>query len=128
MTPRHDAPRPIRVVVTGGRNFDREDVVFAALDRLHEKTPIVALAEGSAPGADYYAAKWAENHDIQHAVFPARWRTDGIKAAGPIRNTRMLHDFKPDVVVAFPGGRGTMDCVGKAKMFGIPVLVIEVPR
>lgn len=52
-------------------------------------------------------------------VFP-RSATNG-KAAGPIRNQRMLDEGKPDLVVAFPGGRGTADMVRRAKAAGVPV-------
>jgi hypothetical protein len=43
------------------------------------------------------------------------------KAAGPIRNQRMIDEGKPDLVIAFPGGRGTADMVSRAKKAGIPV-------
>lgn len=43
------------------------------------------------------------------------------KSAGPIRNQTMLDDGKPDLVLAFPGGRGTADMVAKAEKHGIPV-------
>ena len=43
------------------------------------------------------------------------------KAAGPERNRRMLDTFKPDGVIAFPGGRGTADCCRAADERAIPV-------
>lgn len=33
-----------------------------------------------------------------------------------------LREFKPDVVLAFPGGTGTADCVKQARAMKIPVL------
>jgi ABC-type Fe3+-hydroxamate transport system substrate-binding protein len=33
----------------------------------------------------------------------------------------MIEEGKPDLVVAFPGGRGTADMVAKAEAAGIPV-------
>jgi hypothetical protein len=45
--------------------------------------------------------------------FPANWKVYG-RAAGPIRNMKMLLEGKPDLVVAFPGGIGTADMVKKA--------------
>lgn len=35
---------------------------------------------------------------------------------------------KPDLVVAFPGGSGTADCVRRAKAAGVEVLVIRVAK
>lgn len=54
-------------------------------------------------------------------AFPADWHRDG-KAAGPIRNRRMLLEGMPDLVVAFPGGRGTADMVRRARAAGIEVV------
>lgn len=45
---------------------------------------------------------------------------------GPIRNSKMLLDGKPTLVVAFAGRRGTADMVQKARAAGVEV--IEVPR
>jgi hypothetical protein len=36
----------------------------------------------------------------------------------------MLDEGKPDLVVAFPGGRGTADMVSVARAKGIEVIVI----
>jgi hypothetical protein len=43
------------------------------------------------------------------------------KRGGLIRNRQMIDEWKPDAVVAFPGGRGTAHCVTRAKSQGIPV-------
>lgn len=51
------------------------------------------------------------------------WKDHG-KAAGPIRNQLMLDDFKPDLVVAFPGGKGTADMVKKAQDAGVTVILV----
>ena len=59
--------------------------------------------------------------------YPANWRQHG-KAAGPMRNTRMLEDGKPELVFAFrmPGkSNGTDDLVRKARSRGIPTFVVE---
>jgi ABC-type Fe3+-hydroxamate transport system substrate-binding protein len=42
-------------------------------------------------------------------------------SAGPIRNGRML-EYKPDLVIAFPGGRGTANMVKQARKAGIAVV------
>jgi hypothetical protein len=53
-------------------------------------------------------------HGVKCVSVYAAWHDYG-KAAGPIRNKRMLTDFAPDIVVAFPGGKGTADMVRQAK-------------
>jgi hypothetical protein len=43
---------------------------------------------------------------------------------GPIRNKPMLEEGKPDLVVAFPSGRGTANMMKQAREAGVPVRVI----
>lgn len=115
----------MRVLVCGGRCYGESDTdqmaeIYFALRDIHERTPISALIQGGATGADQCAARLATELGIKVVTVPADWRTHG-KAAGPIRNQRMIDDFKPDLVLAFPGGRGTADMVARAKAAGIPV-------
>lgn len=74
---------------------------------------------------NYFARQFAEkmSHWVKYVGYPAEWEAHG-KAAGPIRNAHMLSDFKPDLVVAFPGGRGTADMVKKAQDAGVTVLLV----
>jgi hypothetical protein len=52
--------------------------------------------------------EWAATKpEIKRYVCHADWETHG-RAAGPIRNEKML-TWKPDLVVACPGGDGTAD-------------------
>lgn len=46
-------------------------------------------------------------------------------AAGPIRNSRMLREGKPDLVLAFPGHGGTADMVKQAGEAGVGVMKAE---
>jgi hypothetical protein len=62
---------------------------------------------------------------IELVEFPADWAKDGRHAA-LIRNDRMLSDGKPDLVVAFPGGRGTWHTCAQAEKLGIPVKILTV--
>lgn len=59
---------------------------------------------------------------IRVQKFPADWDRYG-KAAGGIRNSQMLIEGKPDLVVAFPGGNGTRDMVLKARKAGIRTII-----
>lgn len=110
----------MRIHVCGGRNYDDRKKVFAVLSE-YEPTAII---EGGANGADQSAYRyWREKCDldaVQWLRFRAEWEKDG-KAAGPARNHRMLVEGKPDLVIAFPGGRGTADMVSRARKAGVPV-------
>lgn len=115
----------MRVLVTGGRNYLVADHVFAVLDELHAEIGISMLIEGGATGADACARTWAAAHEVPAETYPADWRVNG-RAAGPLRNRRMLDEGQPDLVVAFPGGRGTASMVAIARAAG--VAVTEIPR
>jgi hypothetical protein len=62
--------------------------------------------------------------------FPADWETHA-KAAGPIRNRRMLEEGKPELVLAFKNGidhtlsrGGTENTVKQAKALGVAVYLV----
>lgn len=117
--------QPMRLLVCGGRDYCDDDYVFESLDKVLSKRRVVLVIHGGAAGADTLADDWAKARGIEvmaFPVFPDEWKTVGSKA-GPLRNTRMLRDGKPDGVVAFPGGRGTADMVRQAKSAGVPVWV-----
>lgn len=110
----------MRVLVCGGRNFDRPTTVYRALDALHKKVGIDVVIEGNARGADRMAGYWARKNRIENRKFPADWDAFG-KSAGHIRNAQMLTEGQPDMVVAFPGGPGTANMVKRAEDAGIDV-------
>jgi hypothetical protein len=111
----------MRVIVCGGRTYGNRWRVFDTLDAIHSATPITALIHGNAHGADNLADDWAMGK-CETLTFPPLWEVYG-KSAGPKRNQQML-EAKPDLVVAFPGGRGTADMVRRAKAAKIPVKMI----
>lgn len=111
-----------RALVCGGRNYRNRDGVFAVLDMIHrEIRPIKVLIYGMAPGADSLAAEWASQRGVTLDGYRADWQQHG-RAAGPIRNQQMIEKGRPDIVVAFPGGRGTADMIRRARNAGIPVM------
>lgn len=110
---------PARVIVCGGRDFNDYARVCEVLDRLHASRPFAVLRHGAARGADSLAGRWARERGVPEEQVPANWTRDR-KAAGPIRNQQML-DMGADLVVAFPGGRGTEDMVKRAHTAGVLV-------
>ena len=120
----------MKLLVTGGRDYENRDMVFVVLDDLHVEYEFTDLAHGACPtGADLWADQWARAQGITvhpYAVTKEEWRRKG-KSAGPIRNSRMVTEFGPAIAVSFPGGRGTADCTAKAHRV-CPVLVVEIER
>lgn len=111
----------MRVLVCGGRDYSDRQTVFDYLDGLHLLHTITLLIHGGARGADWLAGQWGQDRSVPVTVFAADWFNHG-KAAGPLRNAKMLAEGKPDLVVAFPGGRGTTDMVRKANAAGVRVV------
>ena len=117
----------MRVLVCGGRDYKDEQRVFAELDDIGATYIIEGGQRTRDPetgeivgGADFFAYRYGSIRDVAGCTYGADWAKHG-RAAGPIRNQRMLDEGKPDLVVAFPGGRGTADMVRRAKAAGVPV-------
>lgn len=110
------------MLVTGGRHYSDGARVWAVLNEIHRSSdgPITVIIHGDAYGADSLGKAWAERHHVLDDPWPADWAKYG-KAAGVIRNSKMLEGSKPDIVVAFPGNTGTADMVAKAEKAGVRV-------
>lgn len=119
--------KPRRVLVCGGRSYPDHQRVFMRLDEVHGSPtwgPIGSICQGGAPGVDHFAYNWAIQRGVSASTFEADWETHG-RAAGPIRNRRMLDEFKPDLVIAFPGGPGTENMCKQARTRKITILHVE---
>lgn len=112
----------MRLLVCGGRNFDDFGRLNRQLDALARAQENLTIIHGGARGADTMAGNWANRWGHAVLVFRADWNKYGDRA-GPIRNQRMLDEGKPDIVVAFPGGRGTADMVRRAQKAGVKVVL-----
>lgn len=114
-----------RWIVCGGRTPLDQFQTQCAMDALSmiraKRGEPDAVIEGGCSGYDNAGRIWADWRKIPCITFQADWNTHG-RAAGPIRNSRMLAEGKPTHVIAFPGGRGTADMVAKARRAGIPVI------
>ena len=114
----------MRVLVCGGRDYKDRDKVFDVLDDLHREHGALIIIEGGAAGADTFAGEWTCIERTGRLITePSEWVRYG-SPAGPIRNAKMISDHKPEIVVAFPGGRGTADMVHQAR--GASIKVVEV--
>lgn len=114
----------VRVLVCGSRNLWDYWFVDQLLTRIQhngENRKVIEVAEGGATGIDACAAAWAITNDVPLKTYNADWKRFG-PAAGPMRNMRMLREFDPDLVVAFPGGKGTRNMVNLARAAGVQVL------
>lgn len=108
----------MRVIVTGGRDYDNYEHVARTLLHvwLENDRPQMIIVQGGAKGADAAARKMAKTQGFRCETFPADWSIG--RWAGPKRNQEIV-DAGGDLVVAFPGGTGTADCLRRAKAAGI---------
>jgi len=114
----------VKVIVCGGRKYDDRARVDEVLDRLDSQGDSITLVRsGRAYWADFLAERWARAHKKTFEVYLAEWGRHG-KKAGSLRNQAML-DAGADLLVAFPGGRGTADMVRRARAAGLQILVVS---
>lgn len=134
----------MRVLVTGSHKRSDRTFVYDKLDRLHAFRPISAIIQGGAKHVDAVAASWSWDRLRQRSdEYKADWDQFG-DPAGPIRNTRMLVEGKPDVVMAFWGESGTANMVNQTiaaiekhkaqialidwRRTGQPMLIVPIPH
>lgn len=111
-----------RIVVTGGREYADMDVVRHAFDSLLIGTSDT-IVNGGCRGADELCRLIAVERGVNVETMKADWNRYG-RSAGPIRNSQMIAS-KPDIVMAFPGGRGTSNCVNLARDAKIPIMFFQ---
>lgn len=118
-TPEEDIP------AAEDRARRERDFLNHTLGRMHAEDPIGVIIQGGGRGADYWAREWAIWHAAKVRTFGVEWKKYG-RAAGPLRNARMIALGRPDLVIAFPGGDGTRDAIRKAEAAGVPVVKVAM--
>lgn len=123
----------MKVLITGDREWEYLEPIFAVLSLLPQYTIIV---HGACRGADNAAAAIAEMLGLTANPYPADWSGHG-RSAGPIRNRLMvmkehLKGDPIDLVVAFHDdlqkSRDTRDMVSVAQKAGIPWVQVLSPE
>lgn len=87
----------MKVLICGDRNWTDEQAIRHVIKRLKSGDVVI---EGEARGADKIARDLAMRAEISVDHYHAQWSRYG-RAAGPIRNKRMLEEGRPDIVIAF---------------------------
>lgn len=135
----------MRLLVCGPRNLDAKampmlcDALRRALVANLPFAPGFVMAHGAARGADMlWEEALAFTCDRRPELWmpirrmAARWDTEG-KAAGPLRNQRMLEQVRPTYWLAAhwsaePDSPGTADMVRRLRAANVPGEVAIVPR
>lgn len=126
--------RIINLVVVGSSRFYDYGVVEDAMDQWtsEEAHPDLVIT-GGASGVDYLAERWADNHNVEYAVFTEEWNAprtgleDDGRGEAPTSLTNQLLDAATHVL-AFPSptSKWTHVIIEKAEGMDIPVTVINV--
>ena len=115
-------------ITTGGRDYYDRAMLYRTMEEAHNeakalKEELIVLHGDCGSGADYLVKCWCEQAGVEQWKFPANWKRNG-KAAGPLRNARMLSvgcQRGISCVIAFPGGAGTTDMVKRASAARVTV-------
>lgn len=80
------------------------------------------IIHGKCKGADTFASEYAELNGIPEKKYP--YPSEHGRAGGPIRNRMMINENPDAIVLAFIGGRGTLNCTDYAKSKGLAVIFV----
>jgi hypothetical protein len=123
-----------KVLVTGDREWTNRKRIRSALEFWKQRCEAagwerMVVIHGCARGADTLAGEEAKAMGLQVVEEPANWPILG-KAAGVMRNTIMLEEYGPHLVLAFHDhlqtkSKGTKDMVSKAVKHGVRTLLVR---
>ena len=69
-------------------------------------------------GAEIIAGRWADRHSVYEERFELGWGRMNIPA--------LIEAERPDIVIAFPGGRDVDAVIDAARRFDVPVRKVAV--
>ena len=119
-----------RIIIAGSRTFNNYRLLRSKLDEIIAGiSDEIEIVSGNARGADRLGERYASEHNISVALFPADWSVYG-KPAGIIRNQIMVNHVskgKALVVVFWDGeSRGALDMIRRARSAGIETIVYRI--
>lgn len=116
----------MKILVFGGRDQDEFEVCdfLLFLHANHALSDLQRGVEGGALGADRGGRRFFCTLCIPFDTFKADWNQFG-RAAGPIRNEKMIKESKPDIAICFPGGTGTAHMLSLCKKYGVKTILIK---
>lgn len=119
----------MRTIVAGSRSLDSleaKERIFQKLDTIYT-TPFGdhVLLSGNAVGVDRFGEQYARSKGIDLEIYPANWARYG-KAAGVVRNQKMVE--LADRLVVFWDGQstGTSDVILRAEREGLEVILTKI--
>lgn len=114
-----------RIAVIGSRNFVSYNRLAQVLYDVIERHPEPHIVSGGAVGTDSLAQKYAEKMGLSITIHYPDWNRHG-KAAGMIRNRKIIEDC--DIAVAFwvDESKGTAGAIELCRKLGKPVEIVRI--
>lgn len=118
--------QPLVVLITGDREWTQASPIIRCLAFLPRGSLVI---HGAAPGTDTLSGRIAKAFKLQVISYPAQWHRYG-RAAGPIRNQRML-DRHPNISLAFAfhdrllHSKGTKDMIARLVKANIKHVIVQ---
>lgn len=117
----------ITVLVCGDRHWPSTNKEPIRRELMKQVGKSVIVVHGACSGVDTIAGQVAKEFGFEVHEYPVTqedWKSLG-RAAGPVRNQRMITREKVDLVLAFhpnvESSRGTKDMISRARRAGIRV-------
>lgn len=120
----------MRILICGDRYWADASAIERELLKVIVGVDIstITIIHGCASGADCLGGMVAKRLGLKVDEYPADWKQFG-RRAGPIRNSQMLNEGKPDLVLAFHPNielsRGTGHMVLISRKAGVEVRVFD---
>lgn len=115
----------MKILICGDRNYKNKNKIKNFLKKVPKNSTII---NGGCRGADLIAQQEAKELKLNVETYPAEWRLYG-RAAGPIRNLKMLNEGKPNFVIAFHNNieesKGTKNMLKISKKANVKTFVVD---
>lgn len=115
-------------IFTGGRDYKNQSKVFDIMNQFISHLDTVVV--GDCPtGLDQFVRDWiAMTNHFNYKIYVADWDKFG-RSAGPKRNKKMIDEMYKNspftILLAFPGQRGTRNCINNALSKNMMVFNVE---
>ena len=111
-------PAGPKIALTGGLDFNDHRLIWDILDKVHVKHSGMVLLHGGSPkGAEFIAAKWADNRKVPQVAFKPDWAKHA--KAAPFKRNDLMLEVLPIGVIVFPGTGIQDNFADKARKLGI---------
>jgi ABC-type sugar transport system substrate-binding protein len=115
----------MKVFVCGGAACTNKLAVFETLNELAKGMAVTEIHHGGWRGVDSFAEEWAEAAGVTTVVHPAKFDTFPTRQRRKVRALAIFQDYKPDLLIMFPGRMWSKDMAQWAKGCGIPVVRLD---